>query len=223
MSLASAYLFLLGLAAGTAVLAMTAFRHVSPRWLRWVLFAVGAFQVGRYVALACFTAPDAPIRFWELRRFWFASAVGLTLPSVVALDQLVRHPAMTPKKLLIRFSPFLAAYGAVILFGSFTAIPDRVAGWALELTGWWPAFVSVVQGAFVILFIGICVWIIRKLPSEPIRTSAARLLVAHAYLAFDGALLAFGGWYFRPFLFSEMLALLALWHAFETVNSLRSV
>ena len=46
------YLFLLGLASGLALLTASAFRKVSPAWVRWLLLACGALVISRYVAMA---------------------------------------------------------------------------------------------------------------------------------------------------------------------------
>ena len=214
--LASLYLFLLGLASGLALLALTSYRRISPMWLRWLLFVSGAFVISRYVTLALFTQARATQQFWALRHCWLATSVGLTLPSVIAVDQLVRHPAMTPKKLFRWYAPFLLAYLLVMFFGRFTPMPDPLIGWSLRLNPPWRWLLCLVQGVFVIGFVGLCVFLIRQLPSSSVRLALAGLVIAHLALACDGLLLAFGGWYVRPFLFSEMLTLIALWHAFST-------
>ncbi len=219
--LAGGYLFLLGLASGITLLAMTSYRRISPTWLKWLVMATGLFVFSRYVTLALFTWPDAPQRFSALRHCWLATSVGLTLPSVVAVDQLIRHPAMTPKKLLRWFSPFLAAYAAVILFGRFTAVPDPVAGWTLDLAPGWERLVAVVQSVFVAGFLCIAGMLARKIPVTQIRVALGGLMLAQAYLGLDGILLAMGRWYMRPFLFSEMAALLAIWYALETAHTLQ--
>lgn len=223
MTAHGAHLFLLGLAAGLALLTTTSYRRVSPAWLRRLLLALGAFVTLRYLAIAVFAEIDDPRGVWWLRRAWFATSVGLTLPSVVALDQLLRHPAMTPAKLLRWFSPFLAAYAAVIVFGNYDLAPAAHGGWMPELSPAWRMLVSVVQSAFVLGFTAIAGFVMWRFPLKPARVALAGLLAAHWYLGFDGILLAAGGWYPWPFLYSEMLALLALWAAFETAAALQQV
>ena len=215
-SLGAFYLFLLGFAAGVALLTTTSYRRVSPRWLRWLLMISGLLVMSRYVTLALFTATDAPRYFSALRPCWFATSFGLTFPSACALDQLLRHPAMTPKKLLVWFSPFLAVYGLMLLFAGVTLAPDRLMGWTLHLGTGWQILLATTQGAFVLGFIGISLMLMSKIPSTTIRLALLGLAAGQAYLGLDGLLLALGRWYFRPFLYSEMLMLLALWHAFET-------
>ena len=220
-SLAGIYLFLLGLASGMAVLTLTAYRRVSPAWLRWLLIASGAFLISRYLAMAFFATTESPERVWGWRHCWFATSLGLTLSSVFAVDQLIRHPAISPKKLLAWYSPFLIIYGAVILFAQMTVVPDKVAGWAVRLSPGWQRLLSTTHGVFVLAFLSICALLMRKIPSRPIRTALLGLILAHGVLAMDGTLMALGVWYFRPYLYSEMLALFALWHAYETSASLQ--
>ncbi len=54
MPAAAAYLFLLGFAAGLVLLALSAYRHVSPGWLRVLLVASGILLLARYAALFLF-------------------------------------------------------------------------------------------------------------------------------------------------------------------------
>lgn len=217
MMLSSLYLFFLGLAAGIALLTTTAYRHVSPSWLKWLLTATGLFVISRYVAMALFVMLEEPPLPWLLRRCWYATSVGLTLPSVMAIDQLLRHPAMSPRKLLIWFSPFLAVYVSVIVL-SVSAFPEEGTP---TLAPAWQGLLSITQGLFVVGFIGICVMLILKFRSRPIQAALLGLALAYAYLGIDGLLLATGRWYFRPFLFSEMATLLALWYAYETGAALQ--
>ena len=78
---------------------------------------------------------------------------------------------------------------------------------------------GITQSVFVVLFVGFCVLLMRQLSSASIRLALFWLAIGHLTLALDGLLVASGGWYFRPFLFSEMLTLLAIWHAYETSTS----
>ncbi len=166
------------------------------------------------MAMVLFTAADAPDRFWAWHYCWFASSIGLTIPSMFAVDQLLRHPAMTPTKLIRWCAPFLLVYAAVILFGQVSPAHDAL-GWVPHLRGAWRMVLGTTQGVFVIGFISICGFFMTKVPSQPIRIGLLGLALAQGYLALDGILLALGRSYFRPYLYSEIFALLAIWLAFD--------
>jgi hypothetical protein len=213
------YCFLLGLASGVGLLTLSAYRRVSPRWLQGLLVASGLFVISRYVTMALFTSPEAPQRCWGLHPCWFASSLGLPLASVFAVDQLVRHPAMTPNKLLGRFAPFLLAYSVIVFLAPVQPVADRIAGWSPRLGPGWGAALAIVHGFFVIGFVAITVQLMRKIPTPQIRLGLLALVVGQLALSADGVILAVGGWYVRPYLYSEMFMLLALWYAFETASS----
>ena len=214
------YVFLLGLASGIACLAITSYRSISPNWLKWLLIISGCLMMSRYVSMVLFLYPEMPTRFWGLRHFWFGSAIGLTLPSVVAVDQLLRHPAMTPAKLIRWYAPFLAVYLAVMFLGAMSPQLDKMGGWTPRLQTGWLVLLSITQGSFVIMFVYFSITLMRKIPSLPIRRALFWLTMGQVYLGIDGLVLSMGGWYVRPFLYSEVLTLLAIWYAFDTSAAL---
>ncbi|MGH8248565.1 MAG: hypothetical protein ACREUU_19275, partial [Gammaproteobacteria bacterium] len=106
--------------------------------------------------------------------------------------------------------------------GHTIPVADRVAGWAVSLTPGWQVVASATQALFVVGFIGLCLLLAWKIPVPAIRTALLILVLTHGYLALDGMILAAGGWYVRPFLYSEMATLLALWYAFQTAARLQN-
>ena len=212
------YLFCLGLAVGMAVLAMSAYLSVSPPWLRWLLLASGVLVASRYVTMALAAISPHPQELWWLRWCWYGTSIGLTFPSVVALDQLARHPAMTPKKLLQWYAPFLAAYLLVLLFGRMEWFRDPLVGTTVKLGGWAIYLLAFAQACFVMVFLAMAGFLLSKIRSPHIQMALILLMAAYAYLTLDGVLVTFGRWYLRPFLFSEIFALLAIWLAFETAD-----
>ena len=224
MAATGASLFLLGLASGFALLAISAYRHVSPAWLKWLLIASAMLLIGRYVLtiwwptlgeMAYFMVTDwlgkgGEAAFFLLYCCWVVSSIGLTLPGVFAIDQLIRHPAMTPKKLFRWYLLFPLANGAALV------------GLARGVNSFWMIFVDTVFLIFLIGFVGVCVMLWRKIPSPPIQRALLGLALAYGYLGLDillGALL--GRWHETALLYSEMAALLALWYAYETSASLQ--
>ncbi len=216
--LAAWHVFSLGVTAGLTFLTMTAFWAVSPRWLRNLLLLTGLLTLSRYVAMVICAISDDPQPWWLLRRCWWATTIGLTLPTVVAVDQLVRHPAMTPKKLLSRFSPFLIVYLLVMLLGASTPVRDPWIGWVPRLAPAWRLILSITQGLFVLGLLGVSGFLVRKLPSRSVRAALIGLMLAHASLGIDRFVRLFGGWPACPFLFGELLTLLAIWAALRTAQ-----
>ena len=179
-SLGAFYLFLLGFAAGVALLTTTSYRRVSPRWLRWLLMISGLLVMSRYA----------------ISTHWILGAVGLTLPAFFAIDQLLKHPAMTPIKLLRWYAPFAALYGLVMLWGNPAAIPTLSA---------------LVTGLFSASLLIAGLLVLRRVPAGTVRTALLFLIVAYLCLAIDAVRMGS-----HPgFVYSELLVLLALWHAFE--------
>lgn len=173
--------YLLGFATGLALATTASYRHVSPPWLRWLLMLSGAFVMSRYT----------------IRAPWILGAIGLTLPAFFAIDQLLKHPAMTPVKLLRWYAPFATLYGLVLLCRD-PAVMQRLS--------------AVVTGLFsaVLLIVGLL--LVRRVPVGTIRTALLLLIVAYVGFAIDT--IHMGS---RPgFSYAELLVLLALWHAFET-------
>jgi hypothetical protein len=173
--------YLLGLATGLALATTASYRRVSPPWLRWLLMLSGAFVMSRYT----------------LRAPWILGAVGLTLPAFFAIDQLLKHPAMTPMKLLRWYTPFAALYGLVLLWPEPAVVPRLSA---------------VVTGLFSTVLVTVGLLVLRQLPAGAVRTALLLLIAAYLGFAIDTIFTASR----LGVAYSELLVLLALWHAFET-------
>lgn len=186
--------FLLGLASGIALLTMTAYRRVSPRWLRWLLLASGVLLLGHYLSLARSYALIGVFAVF-VPASWLETTgapLALTLPGVFAIDQLLRHPSITPKTLLWWYGPFAAA---LVILPLFPLIPF----WHLR----------VLVGLFALGLVGVCAFAILKFPSPTIRP--ALLVLILGYLALGIGYVWLGG--FHAF---DTLTLLALWYAYDT-------
>lgn len=194
------HLFLLGLSAGLSLLPLSAYRRVSPRWLAGALIISGLIITSRYplMALAAQSPPTHVPAWGDLAHGWFAGILGWILPAACAVDQLLRHPAMTPSKLARWVAPVIVLHGLLLAL-SHTRQPGAIP---------WYAVLSGVQLASVIGFIGICAFFWAKVPVRPIRLALGGLILAAAALGLDGA----------PY--SDMLASVALWHAYETARQL---
>ena len=79
-----------------------------------------------------------------------------------------------------------------------------------------PTTVSIiVEGLFLIVVVGACLMLWRKIPSAPIQRALLVLALAYGCLGVS-VLLAGCGTGYTLLLYAEMVALLALWYAYET-------
>ena len=217
------HLFLLGFAAGVSLLPLTVYARLSPRWLRWLLLAVGLFVTSRYVVMALFTRAALSPTLWELRRCWWATSVGLTLPSVFAVDRLLCHPAMTPKRLLQWYAPFLAVLGLFLVLAPARPLLDPAFGWLPQMPWVGRTLFFTTEVLFVIGFLAGCAFFILKVPSPPIRSALLVLALSQVLFGIAEGLRLVAE---RRFVWSslgiELLVLVALWHAYETAFRLQN-
>lgn len=190
--------FFFGLGVGLILLLSSALRAVSPRWLR--LFLIGCLL------------PQAAGYLFHIPHLFMPASAGLLLCSIFAVDQLIRHPAMSAKKLLVWCSP-------VLVFTAATCLALWLA--AQWISPWWQArlteSVVVLGGAG---FIGWVCLLLAKVPSAAMRRALIMLAAAHALQA--GAVFFFAWTTGRLVtLHADLALLLALWHAYDTACGLQ--
>ena len=227
---ASPSLFLLGVAAGLTALTMTAYRRVSPSWLKWLLLATGVLTLSRYIVMTCFAEASSPDRLWSWGYGYSARSIGFTLPSVMAIDQLLRHPKMSPQRLLRWITPLLLVDALMISVATLAPQLDRLRGWVPAASGWQSVLIgalwafSVVQWVFMIGFMGVIALLLRQpYLTQPARRALWALLLAYVALGVEEVSLAIGRWLIPPLLYPDMVALLALWYAYDTSAALSQV
>ena len=202
-----------------ALLTCTAYRRVSPVWLKWLLLGCGMLVLSRYLTMTLLTHPEAPQRFFGLWPCWFSTAVGFMLPSVFAVDALLKHPALTPTIWLQRVSPFLVVAIVSILAAGATPVPDALGGWTVRLGTWGRISLALTEGLFAVGFIGLCVVCMRKISDWPIRKALGGLVLAYGALGMAQLCDVLGSGPVGPILVSEMLTGLALWYAYDTSHA----
>lgn len=199
--------FLLGLTSGLAVLTLTAYRRVSPTWLKGLLIAVGGLIISSYFIQAA----DISLHERIDRLLMGLHVIGLTLPCVFAIDQLIRHPAITPKKLLQWYSPFALL---CLMVGFVVSNPDNLfAAINSSVTVW--LWLMVLHGLFIIGLVTVCVLLFRKIPSPSIRTALSGVTLGQIAVA----LTAFAALWRLPdwsLFIAESIAWVTLWYAYDT-------
>jgi len=212
------HLFELGFAGGVSVLAASAYCAVSPRWLRGLLLACAALVIARYATLAALATATGLGGLAPWHRLYLGSAIGLTFPGVVALDQLIRHPAMTPKKLVTWYAPFCAIYAFIMLCGPLAITGDIVSGVQPHLAGWAAVMLGATQSAFVLGFLWLAWQAARRFPIATTRRAIFGLMAAYLCLGIEGVLVAIGDRPTHRFVVTEIVASLAIWFALDTAR-----
>lgn len=215
MELRELYCFLLGLSAGVALLATTSYRRVSPTWLKWSLLASGTLLMAHYLTLALFTSPTPPQHLWALRFLWHLMPITLLFPAVMAIDQVLRHPAMSPTTLLKWLAPFLVADILMIVLAQSTVIPHPITSWMLSMDRGFVILSTLLHEAILVTVISVCLLVIRKPLPHLMRQALGVLALGCTVLGLALTLVAARAWDRIPLLISELLMLLALWHAYE--------
>ena len=154
--------FLLGLASGLTLLPLTAYRNVTPGWLKWLLWAGGLLLLARYLLIAGRVNVEAAYAFIQV--------IGFAVPGVIALDQLIRHPNMTPKKLAVTWClPLIVVAGA---------------------TCWWPRIAIIVGRLIGAGLMGMCFFLSWKIPVPTLRRTMLILGLAYGLWAVAHVLLS---------------------------------
>ena len=216
MQTREAYCFLLGLSTGATILTITSYRRVSPAWLKWLLMGSGMLLITHYLTLALLTTPAPLHDTWPLRFVWHTMSMTLLFPGVMAIDQLLRHPAMSPKTLLTWLAPVLTADAVIGSLARLTVTPNPAGGWISSLDSGSMLLGTLLHEAVLVTAIAACLLLIRKPLPRLMRQALAGLAGGFAVFGIMLALFAARQWLQIPLLLSEVLLLLALWYAYET-------
>ena len=187
-------LFALGFSAGLTTLTMSAYRRASPRWLRWLLLGSGLLVMGRYAALAA----QPPLHDGLFRIADAGSLIGLTLPGIFAIDQVLRHPALSPKILLRWYAPFAILVSGWLLLRAKGSVGDQVLA---------------IQGLSSLSIAGACLLVMRRFPVPAARRALLGLVLGYLGCAMVHLLPV------PLFLLAELPILLALWYAYEVAGA----
>ena len=154
--------YMLGLVTGTALFPVWTFGRVSPSWMRGLILGCQLVIAAHYCLLGQMP-PAGPDDLQWFRPVWLAQGAQVIVSAVV-LDQLIRHPAMSPRRLLLAAGPFAAVpvLAAIIGPGAWTA-------WGTEgaLT------------AFHLLYAAVGGFLLLKIRMRRLQGMLALLLIAH--------------------------------------------
>ena len=219
MQIREAYGFLLGLSTGVTLLTTTSYRRVSPAWLKWLLIISGMLLIVHELTLTLLISSISIDHLWALRFIWYLMPMALLFPGVMAIDQLLRHPAMSPNMLLRWLAPFLGADLLIISLARLTVAPNLVVGWMPVLERGWAMLSLLLHEALLLAAVVGCFFLIRKPLPRAMRQALCGLVVGFAALGLAVVFLLTQKW--LSLLLSELPMLFALWYAYETSTELQ--
>ena len=214
------YCFFLGLSIGISLLTMTSYRRVSPTWLRWLLIVSGILLIAHQLTLALVINSSSSDHLWALRVLWYLMPMALLFPGIMAIDQLLRHPAMSPKRLLQWLLPFFGADIALMALARLTVVPDPTVGWMPVLAKGWAISSLTLHEAMLAAAVVACLYLIGKPLPHAMRQALWGLTIGLIALGLAIILLTVTRhWLILPL--SELPMLFALWCAYETSAELQ--
>lgn len=186
--------------------------------LKNVCTALFVFSILRYVTLIAYGDHLELDTLMKLRYFYFATSIGLTLPTASAvwyITPLYRERIKYPYYLLC-FLPWILFYTYVIVRQPTQIIQGASYGYELALVDPFPLYLSIVQGSFVVIIIILSIIGLVKYKNIQLRVQYIVIILAQIALTLDGiGYYRTGSRLFPPFTASEILGFLAVYYAFK--------
>lgn len=187
--------------------------------LRWVCIGLFTFSIMRYLTLIVYGDSPSLAQLEVLRYFYLATSIGLTIPFASAVWYITPHlrEKIEYPKYLLFFTPWILFYLYIIITQPTEIVMGKNFGYALELTGKAPIYLSIAQGSFVFVMLVICLWGWIKYKNSELRSQYLALILALVTLTLDGL-----GYFipsmsiFPPFTVSELFGFLAILYAFSS-------
>ncbi|MGL4343948.1 MAG: hypothetical protein ACRCTE_02025 [Cellulosilyticaceae bacterium] len=187
--------------------------------LKVVCIALFAFSMMRYLTLIVYGDHPTLGQLEVLRYFYLATSIGLTIPTASAVWYIT--PSFREKisygKYLLLWIPWILFYIYVIITQPTKIVQGQHFGYALELTGKFPLYLSIAQGTFVTLITLLCLMGLIRYKNELLRSKYIIIILAQILLTLDGL-----SYYlpvldiFPPFTVTEVFGFVAVFYAFNT-------
>jgi hypothetical protein len=216
------YILLIGLciiAVGVLVLNIGAVLHNRYLTLKLVCILLFVFSMFRYFTLIVYGDFPTYDQLMALRYFYLASSIGLTIPTVSALWYItpLYREKIGYKQYLLFFTPWIIFYGYVIITQPTEIVQGESFGYALELTGRFPIYLSIAQSAMIAVIIILSGIGMVKYKNLQLRVQYIIIILAQITLFLDGL-----SYFveiprtFPRFTVSEVFGFLAVLYAFST-------
>lgn len=187
----------------------------SLRKLLWLLLV---FTATRYITLILYGDHPSLAQLEGLRYFYFASSIGVTMTTVLAVWYAVPlyREKLSAIHALLCFLPWQLFYGYVIIGQPTEIVKGEHFGYVLRLTGQFPLYLGIVQGSFTVVILVLMVIGFIKFKHPKIRVQLFFLMAAQLLLALDGVSIGKGGMnVFVPFTVTEAFAFMGTYYTFN--------
>lgn len=189
--------------------------NITLKTICTILFV---FSIFRYLTLMVYGDMPSYKLLDALRYFYFATSVGLTIPTLAAIwyiTPLYRGKIKYPTYLLL-FTPWILFYLYIIIMQPTKIIVDKKFGYNLQLIGKFNLYLSVMQGSFVIIVLILCLVGIIKYKNVKLRSRYLAIIVAQIALTLDGLSYFSSALNIIPqFTLTEVFGFLAILYAFS--------
>ncbi|MBM7684721.1 hypothetical protein [Defluviitalea raffinosedens] len=189
------------------------------RVLRSICLILFTFTGLRYVALIVFRL-NLDMNFLKFfSYFYYASSIGLTIPTIFALWYII--PAFRERikewTVLTLSAPFSFFYLYLIYLQPVQIIKHDGFGYRLQLLAPWNRWLSIVQGIVTLIVFGMCFYGFRRYKYKFPRSQYLLFILGYVLTTIDGLCMLFNSVYpIEPFIFSEAFILIAILYAFAT-------
>ncbi len=186
--------------------------------LKYLLMGLFCFSILRYLTLIVYGDTPTLFHLEILRYFYFATSMGLTVPTMIAVWYITPHfrNSIPYWKFILFFSPWILFYLFVIITQPTEIVMGQTFGYNLILVPPFQQYLAIVQGTFVIIILLLCTFGILQYKHPILRSQYVALILAQILLAIDGFLIMKTGAtsLIPPFTVTEALGFLAVYYSF---------
>lgn len=193
--------------------------NIKDKLLKWTAVVFLTFSLTRYIALIAFLFATSSQNLLSISSFIFATAVGITVPTAIAILYLYEKGTNTKihgYKILLLMVPFIIFY-LYFIFKAPKEILETSVGFKVEVLGEWKLSLAIVQTIVTTIFILLTSNLIKIIKKSDVRFRAIILDAALiAYIIFGALRLLVT--VNLDFIYAELVGLFAIFMSFSTEN-----
>lgn len=195
-----------------------AIQKINDYVFKGIALGLLAFTSLRYITLIIYSGSPSLAFLEQLRYFYFASSLGLTMITALAVWYVIPsyRELKDPVRFLSSFTPWMLFYIYLIIRQPTTIEKGASFGYVLALNEGFRQYLSIAQISFITVISFLCLKGISRYKHLQIRVQLIILLIAQVLLVNDG--LSYGIsrlTFFMPFTITEAFAFMATYYCFS--------